>query len=134
MELDRSLAFTALLELAPGFREVTDPREVSRLTNALATDMTQDGPKDRWAYARQRINDHLNAESKLVCGDCGDELTDNPERGPGREVTVEVSPGTLLFTQTTVYDQPEHLHADDNTPQCRAGPTPSAGQRANGGT
>lgn len=53
-----------------------------------------------------------------ICGDCGDEIKPNPDKGPGREVTVEKGFKTGLSQQVTVYDQPEYLHADDNTPQC----------------
>lgn len=50
-----------------------------------------------------------------ICGDCGDELIDNPDRGEAREVTVEVTPG--LPRVVTVFERAAYLHLDD-TPQC----------------
>ena len=63
--------------------------------------------------------EEITMNTTIVCGDCGDELTVNPARGPGREVTVEVTPG-WPFEQATVYDAPAYLHADDRTPACQS--------------
>lgn len=49
MDLDPSLAFTAVLEMRPGN---TDPT----LTRRLAAAMTLANPPDRWAFAREWLD------------------------------------------------------------------------------
>jgi hypothetical protein len=49
MDLDPSLAFTALLEWWP------DCPDTDQAVNDLAAAMTRDNPRDRWAYARSWI-------------------------------------------------------------------------------
>lgn len=51
MDLDPSLAFTAILEMRPGN---TDPT----LSRRLAAAMSAANPPDRWAFARAWLNTH----------------------------------------------------------------------------
>lgn len=52
--MDRSLAFTALLELHPTFSRMTD-REAQPLVTELVEAWQRDCPRDRYAHARQWI-------------------------------------------------------------------------------
>jgi hypothetical protein len=54
VNLDPSLAFTALLSMWPGFGQM-DGRDGDRLIGSLAAAMTAANPKDRWEFARAWI-------------------------------------------------------------------------------
>jgi hypothetical protein len=55
MNLDHTLAFTALLELLPGFAKLT-AQEAKPLTDGLAAAMTEANPKNRWDFAQAWID------------------------------------------------------------------------------
>jgi hypothetical protein len=55
MDLDPSLAYTAIIEMRPGLGMV----KVHDLTARLAAAMTAANPRDRWAFARQWLNAEL---------------------------------------------------------------------------
>jgi hypothetical protein len=67
MKLDPSLAFTALLEMWPGWDETTAD-ESHALMNELAADMTKTNPPDRFAFARGWIRARY-AGQKLAAED-----------------------------------------------------------------
>ena len=56
--MDQTLAFTAVLELHPGGRTMTET-EAAPIRKALAEAMTAANPKDRWAFAKAWLADHL---------------------------------------------------------------------------
>lgn len=53
-DLDRTLAFTAMIEWRP---KLTSD-EARPLIKALQEAMTKASPKDRWAFAREWIEEH----------------------------------------------------------------------------
>jgi hypothetical protein len=67
IDLDRTLAYTALLELDPGFRKMTVDKS-SPVIRQLAEAMTAADPKDRWAFAKAHIEARLQA---AACENCG---------------------------------------------------------------
>lgn len=75
MDLDRTLAFTALLDMDPGFRRMTVD-ESQPVIRELAVAMTEANPKDRWAFAKAHIGDRLAAEALAAEDQAG-------PRGPG---------------------------------------------------
>ena len=64
-DLDRTLAFTALLELHPTFGQER-PEDHQGIISDLARDMTAADPKDRWAFARTWITDRVAREAKMT--------------------------------------------------------------------
>ena len=58
MDLNPTLAFTAVLELHPGGRTMTDA-EAKPIRQALCAALDEDKPKDAWAYAKAWIEDYL---------------------------------------------------------------------------
>ena len=56
--MDQTLAFTAVLELHPGGRTMTDA-EAQPIRQALREAMTAAQPKDRWAFAKAWLGDYL---------------------------------------------------------------------------
>lgn len=64
LDIDRTLAFTALLDMSPEFRKMTTD-EAEPVTAALAAAMTEASPKDRWEFARRWI------AHRQECPDCG---------------------------------------------------------------
>jgi hypothetical protein len=66
MDLDPSLAFTAVIEMRPGLGDA------SELVKELAEAMSAANPPDRWAFARSWLDEH---EPLVICGDCGDGLS-----------------------------------------------------------
>jgi len=56
--MDQTLAFTAVLELHPGGRTMTDA-EAQPIRQALREAMTTAQPKDRWAFAKAWLADYL---------------------------------------------------------------------------
>lgn len=61
-DLDRTLAFTALLELHPTFGQER-PEDHQDIIRDLARAMTDADPKDRWAFAKAWIGDKLAADA-----------------------------------------------------------------------
>jgi hypothetical protein len=62
MDLDRTLAFTAVLDLHPRGRSMTDA-EAQPIRAALAEAMSEANPLDRWAFARIWLADRLATEA-----------------------------------------------------------------------
>lgn len=60
--MDQTLAFTAVLELHPRGRSMTDA-EAKPIRQALREAMTAAQPKDRWAFSRAWIEDRLATEA-----------------------------------------------------------------------
>lgn len=56
--MDRTLAFTAILEMRPG---LTDD-EARPIITGLAAAMTAANPPDRWAFARAWLDEHYPAK------------------------------------------------------------------------
>jgi hypothetical protein len=61
-DLDRTLAFTALLELHPTFGQER-PEDHQGIISDLAQAMTGANPKDRWEFAREWIADRVAADA-----------------------------------------------------------------------
>ena len=61
-DLDRTLAFTALLELHPTFGQER-PEDHQGIISDLAQAMTEANPKDRWSFARTWIADRVAADA-----------------------------------------------------------------------
>jgi hypothetical protein len=61
-DLDRTLAFTALLELHPTFGQER-PEDHQDVIRDLAQAMTEANPKDRWSFARAWIADRVAADA-----------------------------------------------------------------------
>jgi hypothetical protein len=57
MDLDPSLAFTAMLEMRPGMPEA----EARPIRAELAAAMSAANPPDRWAFAREWLDKHSPA-------------------------------------------------------------------------
>jgi hypothetical protein len=100
--LDPSLAFTALLELFPGYRQM-DARDGDKLTAALVADWRASDGTDMWAYAREWCVTAADPEGwdacdqQVTCRDCGRSYVCTPADDyyarPGEKVT---GPGTGL--------------------------------------
>jgi|SRR5215469_1620515 len=58
MDLNPTLAFTAVLELHPGGRTMTDA-EAKPIRQALCAALDEAKPKDAWAFAKAWIEDYL---------------------------------------------------------------------------
>jgi hypothetical protein len=62
VNLDPSLAFTALLEMWPGFTQMS-MLDTHPLTAGLAKAMSESDPPDRWKFARRWIDAHVKADA-----------------------------------------------------------------------
>lgn len=86
MNLDPTLAFTAVIELRPGR---TDSRE---LTAALTEAMTKASPPDRWAFARAWLDEHAPVNNPRVTEAKWDALADwlRDKYRTGRFIHIEM--------------------------------------------
>jgi len=99
MNLDPTLAYTAVLEAAPGL----DMREARPLIDQLAALMTAANPADRWAFARAWLAPKLASPDNTCARDLVD-FPDHPVRYHGN-YGHGLKPGHLM---------------DINCPHCKA--------------
>lgn len=93
MNLDQSLAFTALIEMWPGYAEGTDDGG-SSLVATLAASMTVANPPDRWAFARQWIETRRGLSDALAADGIPDP-TRRPPAEPGAWESIAESLATM---------------------------------------
>lgn len=64
-QLDESLAFTALLEMDPTFRNLTSEAGQRRINALLLAWYAQEEVKNMWAFARKWLDDEADFKERV---------------------------------------------------------------------
>lgn len=70
-QIDRTLAFTALLELCPDFGRLTT-EDGEKLVTELAGELASHNPPDRWEFAREWIAELWLSKCSRPCAHGGE--------------------------------------------------------------